>query len=100
MSVATCIPNSFFKGRQVRELVLSHFHETLGHLGLRKMLAAVHAHAWWPAMYTDISVFCKSCTTCAMTKSSMQAPLGLAHPLPVPRAPWEVIAMDFVGPFP
>jgi hypothetical protein len=31
VSVATCIPDSLFKGRRVRELMISHYHETLGH---------------------------------------------------------------------
>jgi len=100
VSVATCIPDSLFKGRRVRELVISHYHETLGHLGFRKTLAAIRTQVWWPSIHADTSAFCKSCATCAMIKSSTQAPLGLAHPLPVPRAPWEVISMDFVGPFP
>ena len=100
VSVGVCIPDSLFKGRRVRELVISHYHEILGHLGFRKTLAAVHTQVWWPSIHADVSAFCKSCATCAMIKSSTQAPLGLAHPLPVPRAPWEVIAMDFVGPFP
>ena len=100
VSVAACIPDSLFKGRRVRELVISHYHETLGHLGFRKTLAAIRTQVWWPSIHADTSAFCKSCTTCAMIKSSTQAPLGLAHPLPVPRAPWEVISMDFVGPFP
>src|SRR3982075_3234715 len=100
VSVATCIPDSLFKGRRVRELMISHYHETLGHLSFRKTLAAIFTQVWWPSIHTDVSAFCKLCVTCVMIKSSTQAPLGLAHPLLVPRAPWEVISMDFVGPFP
>ena len=70
VSVATCIPDSLFKGRRVRELVITHYHETLGHLGFRKTLTAIRTQAWWPSIHADVSAFCKSCATCAMIKSS------------------------------
>ena len=45
-------------------------------------------------------MFCKSCGTCQTTKTSTAKPRGLLHSLPIPEAPWQSIAMDFVGPFP
>jgi len=35
-----------------------------------------------------------------MTKTSNEKPAGLLHSLPIPRRPWNSIAMDFVGLFP
>lgn len=41
-----------------------------------------------------------SCGVCQTTKPSTQVPAGLLHSLPVPKYPWQSIAMDFLGPFP
>lgn len=99
-SPVLAIPSVFLKGRNIRELIIDHFHVISGHLGYQKTLHAVRKHAWWQSMVKDIDHFCKTCHTCAMTKVSPKAPDGFAHPLAVPRAPWETISMDFIGPFP
>ena len=94
------IPLVFLKGRSLRELIIDHFHILGGHLGYDKTLDAVRRHVWWPSVVKDIDAFCKSCHTCAMTKTPNKVPDGFAHPLSVPKRPWEVISMDFIGPFP
>jgi hypothetical protein len=48
----------------------------------------------------DVESFCDSCGICQTTKASTSRPKGLLHLLPIPEAPWQSIAMDFVGPFP
>lgn len=94
------IPLVFLRGRSLRELIIDHFHVTGGHLGYNKTLDAVRRNFWWPSMVKEIDTFCKTCHVCAMTKVPPKAPDGLAHPLAIPRMPWEVVAMDFLGPFP
>lgn len=51
-------------------------------------------------MIKDIAYYCASCEVCARTKAPNQKPMGLLHPLTVPRRPWEQIGVDFVGPLP
>jgi transposase InsO family protein len=41
-----------------------------------------------------------SCGICQANKTNMQRPVGLLHPLPIPKRPWGLIGMDFIGPFP
>ena len=94
------IPLVFLKGRSLRELIIDHFHVLGGHLGYDKTLGAVRRHVWWPSVVKDIDAFCKSCHTCAMTKTPNKVPDGFAHPLSVPQRPWDVVSMDFIGPFP
>jgi hypothetical protein len=55
---------------------------------------------WWPTLAKDVKSFCKSCVICQTTKASTAKPKGLLHSLPILEAPWQSIAMDFVGPFP
>jgi hypothetical protein len=46
-------------------------------------------------MQHDVERYISRCTTCNKAKSRLN-PHGLYMPLPVPRAPWEDISMDFV----
>jgi hypothetical protein len=50
-------------------------------------------------MRRDVERYVSRCTTCNKAKSRLN-PHGLYMPLPIPRAPWEDISMDFVLEFP
>lgn len=94
------IPDVKVKLRRVREVIIMHAHSILAHLGAWKTLNYLKEDVWWPKMIDDVVAFCKSCSTCAMSKSSMQAPMGLLRTLEVPKRPWQAIGIDFVGPLP
>ncbi|KAL7284480.1 hypothetical protein ACG7TL_001771 [Trametes sanguinea] len=95
-----CIPDVMFGTRRIREVILRHAHSILAHLGHEKTLAYLRGEVWWPEMASDVATYCQTCGVCATTKSQTTKPLGLLKPLPVPRRPWQYIAMDFVGPLP
>jgi Integrase zinc binding domain len=79
-----CIPDIAFDNKQVQELLISHAHTLLAHLGPQKTFTYLCQHVWWKDMLKDVMSFCNSCTTCAMSKSRTQAPYGLLSTLPVP----------------
>ncbi|CAD6915187.1 unnamed protein product [Tilletia controversa] len=93
-----CIPGGLFKGRRVTELLIDSTHSGLGHLGAHKTLTELRRHFYWPRMVKDVEAFCKSCGTCAVTKTSPTAPSGKLHTIRVPDSPWKGFALDFVGP--
>ncbi|KAE8237293.1 hypothetical protein A4X13_0g8842 [Tilletia indica] len=97
---SVCIPGVLFKGRRVTELLIDNAHKTVGHLGSLKTLAELRRYYYWPTMVKDVEAFCKSCGTCAVTKSTPKKPYGKLHSLRVPQQPWQGIALDFVGPLP
>jgi hypothetical protein len=66
-----------------------------GHFGVRKTLDVLHEHFFWPKMKHDVERVCARCITCRQAKSRV-LPHGLYTPLPVPRAPWVDISIDFV----
>ena len=72
----------------------------LAHLGARKTLTYLRDHVWWKPMSSDVHSYCESCIICARSKPMNHKPYGKLNPLPVPTQPWEVIGIDFVGPFP
>lgn len=51
-------------------------------------------------MVEDTEAYCKTCTTCTMSKLNNQLMMGLLKTLPVPHRPWQSIRIDFVGPLP
>src|SRR3984885_15112639 len=53
-----------------------------------------------PGSGPEVEKFCETCGVCQACKSSLQRPVGLLHPLPIPNRLWGSIGMDFIGPFP
>ena len=45
---------------------------TISHFGQLSTLWYIHRYYWWPAMGTDIELFCSSCTSFQVTKDSTQ----------------------------
>ena len=99
-SEVLCIPNVLVNDRSVRELIISHVHSLLAHLGYRKTLHSLRDEVWWPTMVSDVEEWCKTCSTCTTSKASNQAPMGMLKTIVVPSRPWQSVGIDFVGPLP
>lgn len=95
--ILLCIPNVVINGRNVREIVISHAHSLLAHLGPHKTASLLRDHVWWKTLLPDVQKYCDICMTCKRSKPSNQKPYGLLNPLPVPSTPWEAVGIDFVG---
>ena len=68
------------------------------HLGIRKNYATLQRLYHCKGMYAQTVKFIESCEKCASTNTrSQQPPLG---EIPIPNYPFEVLAIDFCGPFP
>jgi len=80
--------------------IVTQAHETLGHFGEQKTADYIRRWYWWSGIMKDTRVFCRSCESCQRAKRSNQPPKGKLHPLPIPTKPWDLIGMDFIGPFP
>jgi hypothetical protein len=73
----------------------AHGSRLMGHFGVKKTEDVLAAHFFWSWMRRDVERYVSRCTTCNKTKSRLH-PHGLYMPLPVSRAPWVDISMDFV----
>src|SRR6266446_10939686 len=94
------VPKGNYERKSIQGIILENIHETLGHLGSKKMVEILRRHFWWKSMRKDTHKFCKSGGTGQTTKKSTRRNPGLLHPLPTLDTPWSSIAMDFTGPFP
>jgi hypothetical protein len=95
-----CIPDVLIGERRVRELLISHAHSILAHLGPSKTLTYLRENVWWKEISADVKAFCESCPTCQVSKPTNHQPYGLLETLDVPSRPWEMVGVDFVGPLP
>lgn len=87
-----CIPEC-----SLREAIVAEAHGggLGGHFGRDKTLSLVKEHFYWPKMMRDVVRHVQRCRTCHIAKSRGQN-TGLYTPLPVPKAPWEDVSIDFV----
>jgi hypothetical protein len=86
---------------RIRELFYNLAHDTLGHFGFEKSYGALRDSYYWPNMWRDLEqAYIPSCSPCQRNKSRTTKPIGPLHPLPVPDACFEAVALDFVGPLP
>ena len=90
-----CIPAN---DRISREKLLKLHHDDAGnHHAIDKTRKSITMDYYWPGVQRDIELYIKSCTSCARNKSATQAPAGFLHPMPIPKARFAEMALDFVG---
>ena len=81
---------------RIRELLYNLAHDTLGHFGFNKSYEALWESYYWPNMRRDLeNAYIPSCSPCQRNKSRTTRPTGPLHPLPVPDARFEAVALDF-----
>lgn len=85
-----------------RKDVIRSCHElpTAGHFGFYKTLAKVSELYYWPKMRTDILKFVKCCEICGAQKIFNRPGLGLMGKEKNVQFPWQIIALDLIGPLP
>ena len=66
------------------------------HRGIVATTSALERYFFWPTLRADIESYICECTVCQKVKYDRHKVYGKLQPLPVPNAPWESIAMDFI----
>ena len=97
-----CIPDIKVKGgrdggnKSLREMLIAHSHEIVGHHGELPTQYGLRKLFYWKTMSSDIHKYVRSCHSCQTRKTALTKQYGKNHPLPIPEAPWQIIAMDFL----
>ena len=85
----------------LREHLFRLAHDALGHMGFDKSYAALRDAFYWPNLRRDLeNLYVPSCDACQRNKTLNVKPVGPLHPLPVPDARGDSVAIDFVGRLP
>ena len=82
-----------------RKRVLEMAHEGSGHLGARKVKSLIRQRFVWPGMGVDVIDHTRSCQVCQKCAKSKGRRVPLME-REVLAEPFEVLAIDLVGPFP
>ena len=76
-------------------------HDAMGHFRSDKCIDSLQKSFYWPNMHCNLeNAYIPSCADCQRNKSSTTRPVGPLHPLPIPDACCNSVAIDFIGPLP
>lgn len=70
------------------------------HFGRFKTLRKLQERYYWPRMQEDVNKYCRGCDVCQRSKYPNTNRVPLMGRRKVASVPWQVISVDFVGPFP
>ena len=72
-----------------------------GHLGIKKTIARLQQHFYWPRLQHTVTTYVNSCPSCQACKHGAPLPApGLLQPLPIPDRPWSSVSLDLVTDLP
>lgn len=83
-----------------RNGIIQECHDNSMHPGTDRTLNRIRLRYFWPRMVLDVREYVSKCTIC---KESKAPNIALAPPLGEKRVtshPWQIIALDFIGPLP
>lgn len=85
-----------------RAQILKNCHDSFisSHLGFFKTLHRIQELYYWPKLKKDVIKYVRCCKTCQSQKMSNSAPLGLRGKERLAQYPFQIIAVDIMGPFP
>ena len=78
-----------------RILLLTKYHDNVGHPNWRRLLATLLKRLWWERISFNCKAHCSNCAVYNRAKPSRQCSSSLS-PLGIPNYPWEIVGMDFV----
>lgn len=89
----------FIPQKEERLALIKKTHDE-AHLGFEKTLEKIREKFYWPLLYSEVKRYCDGCITCKKSKSD-----NINHVPPMGKQklatqPWQIIAIDYVGPFP
>ena len=83
---------------EFRPRLLKTAHDRQGHLGVKKVKAALLRRVLWPMLHKDVVQWCLSCDTCQRNRKNKASKAPMME-VPVLAVPFEKVAIDLVGPF-
>jgi len=81
---------------QTKLIATCHSSALGGHSGIAATYYRLKKHFAWKGMKQDVENFVKQCTIYQHAKHSLQHPMSLLQPLPIPQGVWQNLTMDFI----
>ncbi|CAF3952955.1 unnamed protein product [Adineta steineri] len=80
-------------------LQVYHSNPLSGHFGVHRTYLKIKNKYWWPDMKQSITQYIQSCLLCQQFNVSRMKKPGRLQPIPPPDGPFQLIGMDYCGPF-
>lgn len=91
--------NKIIVPQSLQKRLITWYHTSLAHPGIDRTAATIGQHFHWSTLSSDVAHFVQSCTTCQLYKGQRKK-YGILptinHP---PTSPWQIIAVDIIGPW-
>ncbi|CAF4378489.1 unnamed protein product, partial [Adineta steineri] len=71
-----------------------------GHFGFRRTYNNLKDRYWWPNMKETIRTHLQACLKCQKFNFARHKAHGFLHPIESPSGPFQMIGIDYSGPFP
>ena len=86
--------------KPLQKLIIEEIHSGYfgGHLGIDKTYDKIRSRYFWSGLYRDVVQYLKTCVACNMRKLKRERPP--LQDMPIPKYPFEQIAIDTSGPYP
>jgi hypothetical protein len=90
-----------FIPHSLRSSILQYYHDLphAGHMGIRKTLGRILRRVFWKGIQSDVYSYVQSCPVCQAVKNPQAKPSGNLQSNKV-FGPWDLLAIDLVGPLP
>ncbi|CAF3544285.1 unnamed protein product [Rotaria sp. Silwood1] len=90
----------YIPSSMINSLLKAYHSDPLGaHFGIRRTYYKLKNKYWWPDMKQSITRFIKSCLPCQQYNVSRFKKPGLLCPIETPPGPFQLIGIDYCGPF-
>ncbi|KAF8774815.1 Retrovirus-related Pol polyprotein like [Argiope bruennichi] len=89
----------FVMPKSMRKYLAVRFHDFAGHFGMEKVVQMIRKQFWFPLMTSYIKQHIRQCVVCAYSKVPGGKSQGKLNAISPGSRPFEVIHMDFLGPF-
>jgi hypothetical protein len=86
----------------LRQQYMRELHESVfaGHLGRQRTIIKVTERYWWPNMIKEIKEWLLTCPECQQRRNPKNKPPLLPRPEVTANKPFQVVAVDIIGPLP
>ena len=81
--------------KTLQETVLRKLHSS--HPGMSRMKSLAGSYVWWPGLDKSVENLASSCSVCQVLKQA--PPTAPLHLWVWPTKPWQLVHVDFAGPF-
>ena len=79
-------------------LKLAHDSPMSGHMGVARTKQRVTKHFYWPKVFTDVKLYCRSCDCCQKTTYKNKTCKAPVQSVPAMSTPFDKVSVDIIGP--